>query len=96
MFSWDPAWARRNLAKHGVGFEIARLVFDDPLLVSRMDRMEKNEERWQTFGLVGQTLLLVVVHTLRWVPEPDGEEEIRIISARPATKAERKIYETGP
>ena len=88
MFSWDDAKEVNNQRKHGVSFALAQLVFDDPLHVSRQDRIEAGEERWQAGGVV----LLLVAHTWH---EADGEEHIRIISARRATKLERKVYEQG-
>lgn len=90
---WDDAKNRINRAKHQVSFELAQLVFDDPHHLSRQDRHKDGEERWQTLGLVGGVVLLLVAHTYR---EGDqGEEEIRIISARKATAHERKRYEQG-
>lgn len=92
-FSWDAAKEETNRRKHGISFETARLVFDDPLHLSRQDRAEGGELRWQTLGIAGGVVLLLVAHT--WRGEPGGEEHIRIISARRATKLERKIYEEG-
>lgn len=92
LFFWDIRKSRINLAKHGVSFETAQFVFSDPLQLSRQDRDENGEIRWQTLGLVCEMLLLVA-HT--WVDENDGGEKIRIISARRATKFERKEYEQG-
>jgi len=92
-FEWDPDKAAANLAKHGVAFEDAALVFEDPLHVSRQDRHEDGEERWQTLGLAGGVLLLVVAHAFR--EGGFGEEYIRVISARKATRRERKHYEHG-
>ena len=89
---WDEAKSRSNLAKHGVSFETAMLVFDDPYHLSVRDRDVGGEERWQTFGLVGGVVLLLVAHT--W-SERDGEEIVRIISARKATARERQRYEQG-
>jgi uncharacterized DUF497 family protein len=89
---WDEQKSRRNLAKHGVSFETAKLVFDDPRAVSQLDRVKDEEERWQTLGLAGGILILLVVHTYR---EESGEEVLRIISARKATPRERTIYEQG-
>ncbi len=86
---WDNEKARRNLAKHKVSFERAKLVFDDPRHLSLPDDCE-TEERWRTMGLVNGVAVLVVVHTLE---EQDDEETIRIISARKATRRERGIYE---
>lgn len=91
-FEWGEAKNRINQRKHDVSFETAREVFDDPLHVSIPDRVEDGEERWQTFGLIGGMLLLIVAHTYL----DDGEEEIvRIISARKATRKERRNYERG-
>ncbi|MGO9591487.1 MAG: BrnT family toxin [Candidatus Acidiferrales bacterium] len=91
-FIWDEEKSRRNLAKHEVSFETARLVFDDPSAVSRLERVEDGEERWQTLGLVGGIVILLVVHTYR---EEGSEEIIRMISARKATAQERMAYEQG-
>ncbi len=91
-FIWDEEKSRRNLAKHKVSFETARLAFDDPNAVSRLERVEDGEERWQTLGLVGGIVILFVAHTYR---EEGGEEIIRIISARKATAQERAAYEQG-
>jgi len=88
-FGWDDEKNRRNLAKHKVSFELARLVFDDPLHISIPDPFE-SEERWRTLGLVKGVVVLLVVHT---VEEQNGEEAIRIIPARKATRLERKAYE---
>jgi uncharacterized DUF497 family protein len=88
-FVWDEAKSRRNLAKHRVSFETAKLVFDDPLQVSVPDPFA-GEERWRTIGLVQGVVVLMVVHT---VEEKDGEEEIRIISARKATRIESETYQ---
>ena len=94
MFSWDDAKNESNQRKHGVSFAAAQLVFDDPLHLTRQDRIENGEQRWQTIGLAGGVVLLLVAHT--WYEEDTGEEHIRIISARRATKLERSIYEQGP
>ena len=91
-FAWDEKKNHRNLAKHRVSFETAKLVFDDPRAISRLDRVEDGEERWQTLGLAGGIVVLLVAHTYR---DDGGEEVIRIISARKATPHERKIYEQG-
>lgn len=93
MFSWDEAKNQSNIAKHGLSFQAAQLVFEDAAHVSRQDRIEGAEQRWQTIGLVGGVMLVLVAHT--WHDDEDGSEHIRIISARRATKLERKIYEQG-
>jgi uncharacterized DUF497 family protein len=80
--------------KHGVSFEEASQVFRDPLYLSVQERIEGGEARWQTLGLVEGLLLLAVAHTVR-EERDDGisVEVIRIISARPATRKERRRYE---
>jgi hypothetical protein len=89
-FVWDERKSRANLAKHHVSFETGRLVFDDPFALSVQDRTVHGGERWQTMGLVGGMVVILVAHTFL---EQDGEEVIRIISARKATPHERRIYE---
>jgi uncharacterized protein len=89
-FVWDEEKNRRNRRKHGVSFETAQLVFDDPNALSVMARIVEGEERWQTMGLVGAVVVLIVAHTFQ---ERDGEEGVRIISARKATPRERRHYE---
>jgi len=89
---WDENKNLLNQKKHRISFELAQRVFDDPLHLSRQDRMENGERRWQTIGQVGNVALLLVAHS---VTETDGEEIIRIISARKADKTERRIYEQG-
>lgn len=89
---WNEVKNRINQVKHKVSFETAQHVFDDPLHVSRQDRVEGDEQRWQTIGVVHGMVLLLVAHT---VIESDGLETVRIISARKADRTERRIYEQG-
>ena len=89
---WDEAKNRSNIRKHGVSFETAQLVFDDPHHLSVQDREVGGEERWQTVGLVGGAVLLLVAHAWR---EEERDEIVRIISARKATPRERQHYEQG-
>ena len=87
---WDPKKARANLRKHGVSFDEAATVFLDDLSLTGDDPDHSvSEERFVTFGVSSAGRLLVVAHTER------GEERTRIISARPATRSERKLYEEG-
>ncbi len=88
-FVWDRKKARSNLEKHGVSFELAESVFEDPWQVSDRDICGE-EERWQTMGLIRDALVLLVVHT---VEQSGDDEEIRIISARKATRSERRAYD---
>jgi uncharacterized protein len=90
-FTWDPAKAASNLRKHRVAFELAVDVFADPFALTEQDRIEDGEPRWQTLGLVGGVVLLLVAHTV--LDEADGTEMIRIISARRAERHERRRYE---
>jgi uncharacterized DUF497 family protein len=90
-FEWDEAKNRSNQRKHGLSFEEASQVFRDPLQLSIQDRVQNGEERWKTFGLVRNVLLVMVAHTLR--EENSTEEIIRIISARLANREERRFYE---
>jgi len=93
-FEWDEAKNIANQRKHGVSFEEARLVFDDPLYVSVTDRVVDGEQRRQSFGLVDRHLLLAVAHTVREEGRyGDAVEVIRIISAREAIAQERRRYE---
>ena len=88
-FEWDPEKAKRNVAKHGISFTEAATVFGDPLAVTHFDPDHtQEEERFLTFGHSSAGRLLVVSHT-------DRGERTRIISARPATRTERKQYEEG-
>jgi uncharacterized DUF497 family protein len=91
-FTWDEKKNQENQRDHQVSFELAREVFADPLALSHMDRVEEGEQRWQTMGMVGGMVILLVAHT---VHEQEEEEVIRIISARKATKHERRAYEEG-
>ncbi len=90
LFEWDPEKARTNLAKHGVSFETAREVWDDPSIVWYADDIVDNELRWHAIGVVGFVTMLLVVHTLR---NTASGEAVRIISARKAAPRERKRYE---
>ena|SRR5271154_3131908 len=87
-FEWDEAKNRSNLAKHKISLETASLVFDDPDALSIQDRVVEGEERWQTLGMI-VGILLIVVHAYR---DQDGDEVIRLISARKATASERRAY----
>jgi uncharacterized DUF497 family protein len=91
-FEWDETKNRRNLTKHRISFETAKLVFEDPHALTLQDRVVAGEERWQTLGMIGGETIVVVAHTYR---EADGDEVIRIISARKATSPERRAYEEG-
>ncbi|HTQ13762.1 MAG TPA: BrnT family toxin [Rhizomicrobium sp.] len=89
IFEWDLNKARTNARKHGVAFDEAREVFFDPLKLQELEGIDHGEVRWRTIGeAFGR--ILVVCHTF----EGKGEDEIiRIISARKASRSERRAYE---
>ena len=89
--TWSDETNRTNKIDHGVSFETARLVFDDPLALTRRDP-HPDGDRWQTVGGIG-TATVFVVHT--WPEFDDAGEVGRIISARKATSHERRAYEEG-
>jgi uncharacterized DUF497 family protein len=85
-FEWDDAKARANLRAHGVSFDLAKAVFNDPFATERLDDREGyGEERFVIVGRVEGNVLLFVAYTER-------EEQIRIISARRATQYEQDDY----
>src|SRR6185312_8777585 len=90
-FEWDPAKAKSNERKHGVTFEEATLVFQDPNIYSDHDRIVDGELRWQSSGLVHGVMLVLVAHTSDF-DQNSQTELIRIISARKANPQERKRY----
>lgn len=88
-FEWNPDKAKINREKHGVSFEEATTIFGDELSMTFPDRRHSIDEyRYVTIGLSRFGQLLIVSHT-------DRGESVRIISARPATRKERKFYEEG-
>jgi len=91
-FEWNDEKNRSNFAKHGIDFQTARLIFDDPGCVTFIERTIDGEPRWHAIGFAEGLILLVVVHTYR---EAGTDEHIRIISARQATRHERKLYEAA-
>lgn len=92
-WTWDQVKNDANLLAHGLSFEAAVLVFDDPLAATREDPYPY-EERWRTMGMVG-TQVVMVVHTWPHFDAQSGQETGRIISARKATRREREAYEEG-
>ena len=89
IFEWEPQKAKSNLVKHGVSFEEASTAFQDTLSLTIDDPLHSiDEDRVVLIGMSNKNRLLVVVHTERG-------DNIRIISARKATKKERKNYESN-
>ena len=91
QFEWSDEKNRLNIKKHGVSFEEAKEVFLDPLHISKLDyRFDYFEERWITVGATKTNKILVVADIFF---DENGEEIIRIISARKANQKERSFYE---
>ena len=89
QFTWDKRKNEANYRKHGITFEEAVFVFDDPFHLTIQDREVEGESRCQTIGIIPILRLVLVAHT---ETENEGEEITRIISARKATRSERRIY----
>lgn len=88
-FEWNALKATANLRKHGVSFDEAASVLFDPLSATGDDPDHSlDQRRFVTFGISSSGRLLVVAHA-------QHEDAIRIITARLATRAERKLYEEG-
>lgn len=85
-FEWDDEKERVNILKHGIDFSTAALVFNDENRVELYDEIHsESEERYITIGLIGGTAYIVfVVYTER-------EDAVRLISARKATRLERRF-----
>lgn len=89
-FDWDERKAAANIAKHGVSFNEAATVLGDTLGWTYQDpKHSGSEQRWITVGLSERRRVLVISHT------DQSDEVIRIISARRATRKERRFYEEG-
>jgi uncharacterized protein len=84
-FEWDDAKNAANLTKHGISFEEAATIWDRPV-VTGQDEMADLEVRERSYGLIGAITVVCVIHT-----ERNGK--IRIISARKATKSERRLFD---
>jgi uncharacterized protein len=89
-FEWDETKNLSNQKKHGISFEDAARVFSDPLMLLVPNGYENGEERWRAYGRIGGVTIIMVAHTYR---SESGQEKIRIISARIATRHERQNYE---
>jgi hypothetical protein len=93
-FEWDPEKERANLQKHKVSFRRAATIFRDPNQLSIYDeKHSEHEDRWITIGIDDSGALQVVVHTFESVNE--NLSQIRIISARKATRRESRQYQEG-
>ena len=86
--TWDPAKADSNLSKHKIHFSDAEAVLFDPLALTIEDESAEGERRFITVGADALNRIILIVYTYR-------KENIRLISARRATRRERKTYEEG-
>ncbi len=90
-FEWDKNKENINIQKHRVSFEQASYVFSDKFALNRYDNEHSaDEDRWVLLGKSLNEIILLVVHTYR---NSDDIEFVRIISARKATKNEKKAYQ---
>jgi uncharacterized protein len=96
QFEWNPVKAEINQSKHGISFEEAKTVFDDPLYVGFPDPAHSaGEQRFLLLGMSATGRLLVVAHTDCLRPTGGHRGQVtRLISAREMTKRERRIYES--
>jgi uncharacterized protein len=93
--TWDPVKAASNVTKHGVTFAQAATVLNDALALTVFDAAHSEfEERWFTLGMSSEGRLLAVSHT--YTATGPNSARVRVISAREATKAERRQYENEP
>ena len=88
-FEWDEEKNRRNKLKHGISFQAAAVVFDDPFRKTEDDIVVNGEQRLRTIGMLKSLTIALVIHLTE---DEDGEEIIRIISARKAAPHEQRGY----
>lgn len=93
-FEWDGSKARQNLRKHGIAFERAATIFENPDTLSELDEEHsEQEDRWITMGLDHTGTIVVVCHT--FTETGIDSAVVRLISARKATRNEAKRYRRG-
>ena len=86
--NWDPAKARANVARHGIAFEDAEPVLTDPVGLTREDPDARGEARFVTVGADALGRIVAVVYAYR-------DDDVRLISARPAARKEKEAYAQG-
>lgn len=86
QFEWDKAKNQKNLAKHGITFELAQEIFAHKVVTLEDVRLDYGEKRMVAIGVLQEGVYLMVVYTKR-------QNKTRIISARKANKQERRLYE---
>jgi uncharacterized protein len=84
VFEWDENKRRSNVTKHGIDFEDAKQVFNDPAAFTRLSPRRVSERRYVTVGLM-KGVLVAVIFTRRG-------DALRVISARAARRSERRMY----
>lgn len=89
LFEWDDNKDHINQQKHGISFETASKIFNDPFLITIQDRVTNGEIRWQSIGSLNGFVVILVAHTYT---DDNGLEIIPIISARKLSKGEIKKY----
>ncbi len=90
-FKWDPVKDRVNQRKHGISFEEASAVFKDSRALTIFDdEHDEVEERWVTMGMIGVRCVCVTHHTFKETSV--SSVEVRIFSARKATRSEQRQY----
>jgi uncharacterized DUF497 family protein len=91
VFAWDARKAARNLKKHGVSFEEAATVFADPEALEWEDQEHSHQEnRFKRLGISAEGRIVILVYSYRRLK--DGQETLRIITARRASPKEREAY----
>jgi uncharacterized DUF497 family protein len=94
QFEWDEVKAEANARKHGVTFEMASTVLDDPRLLTVADlEHSETEERWFSIGCASNGVVLSIVYL--WSEIDPAATIIRLISARKSTRAENRQYQDG-
>ena len=92
QFEWDEIKAAANVRKHGVSFELASTLFNDPRLLTAADlEHSESEERWFSIGWAANGAMLSIAYL--WLESDPATTKIRLISAREATRTEIRHYE---
>ena len=79
--TWDENKNQLNIRDHKLSFEVAQLVFDDPLHISRKDRVEDGEERWQTVGQIAGRYIVLFQVAFKMTPRRRGGSDVDVRSS---------------
>jgi len=90
LFDWDEEKLRKNLRDHGIHFDDASYIFDDPYRITIEDSVVDGEQRWRTIGIAFDVTVLLVIHLEELL---DGDILVRMISARKVTPGESYEYD---